>query len=203
MNLTKSLQALACATAMAMGAGAASAVPVSFTHYNDGASSGAMLSCGATGQLNRSCSVTTGQWGLGVNGRPDAQSHLIDGRPVGSAERLTISFAADMIWNSITFGYWDHNDDVTLVTDDGTSFWYNGNSRTVDLGGAISSSLSIIARGTRYDCNGYISCNSVYGGNDEFSVKKIDVAPVPLPAAGGMLLAGLGAFAFMRRRKKA
>jgi hypothetical protein len=39
------------------------------------------------------------------------------------------------------------------------------------------------------------------GGNDNFRVSKIDVEAVPLPAAGWMLLAGLGGLAAMRRRR--
>lgn len=38
---------------------------------------------------------------------------------------------------------------------------------------------------------------------DGFDVDSVSVAPVPLPAAGLMLLAGLGGFAAMRRRKNA
>lgn len=36
---------------------------------------------------------------------------------------------------------------------------------------------------------------------DGFDVDSVSVAPVPLPAAGAMLLAGLGGFAALRRRK--
>ena len=37
---------------------------------------------------------------------------------------------------------------------------------------------------------------------DGFDVDSVSVAPVPLPAAGLMLLAGLGGFGVMRRRQK-
>ncbi len=38
---------------------------------------------------------------------------------------------------------------------------------------------------------------------DGFDVASVGIAPVPLPAAGAMLLAGLGGFAALRRRKQA
>lgn len=38
---------------------------------------------------------------------------------------------------------------------------------------------------------------------DGFDVESISIAPVPLPAAGGMLLLGLGGMAALRRRNKA
>ncbi|MEM6635296.1 MAG: VPLPA-CTERM sorting domain-containing protein [Pseudomonadota bacterium] len=37
---------------------------------------------------------------------------------------------------------------------------------------------------------------------DSFRISRIEVAPVPLPAAGWMLLAGLGGLAGLRRRRK-
>ncbi len=40
-------------------------------------------------------------------------------------------------------------------------------------------------------------------GNDDFTLQSADVAPVPLPAAGLLLAAGLGGLAALRRKRKA
>jgi hypothetical protein len=97
--------AIACAGAFMLAGAPANATVIDFTGGGTGAGSGVMLSCNATGLLNfGGCSVTFNHAGLGVDGRPDNQPGQIDGSPIGSAESLTLSFAQDMIWNSITFG---------------------------------------------------------------------------------------------------
>ncbi|MCU4653348.1 VPLPA-CTERM sorting domain-containing protein [Roseibacterium sp. SDUM158016] len=190
---------LACVGAVMLSGGAASATVIDFTGGGTGAGSGVSLSCDAFGIFNSGCSVTYNNAGLGVNGNPDTQPDQIDGSPIFSSERITLSFAQDMRWNNITFGRWDRNDDARLEADNGLSVQYTGNSPVVDLGGYVSSRLTVIAYGDiRNDCT--FLC---LGGNDSFTVASIDVAPVPLPAAGWLLLAGIGGLAVARSRKKA
>ena len=189
MYLTKTLQALACTAAMALGVGAASAGTISFTGGNDGSSDGASLSCSVTGILNAGgCSVTLNGSGLGVRGGlVDTQPGQVDG--LGGTESITISFAQEMVWSNISFSRWDNNDNALLEADGGVSVNYGGNNRSLNLPNVVSRSLTITA------------IQSL--PTDDFRIRSIDVAPVPLPAAGGFLLAGLGGLAFLRRRKKA
>ncbi|MEO9576479.1 MAG: VPLPA-CTERM sorting domain-containing protein [Tateyamaria sp.] len=50
---------------------------------------------------------------------------------------------------------------------------------------------------------GYLTTNYCPRNTPEFFIASIHTTPVPLPAAGWMLLAGVGGLAAMRRRKKA
>lgn len=200
MRLRQKLLAAAFAVASVVGAGTASAAVISFQGGATGAGSGVSLSCQALGILNSGCSVTYNGAGLGVNGFPDTQPGQIDGSPIFSSERLTLSFAQDMVWNNVRFGRWDSNDDARISADGGLSFQYTGNSSTVNLGGYVSSQLTISAYGNPLggDCAGFF-CSR---GNDSFTVRSIDVDPVPLPAAGFLLLGAMGGLAALRRKQK-
>ncbi|WP_245624832.1 VPLPA-CTERM sorting domain-containing protein [Jannaschia seosinensis] len=183
-------------------AGAASAATVDYTNSQTNPG-GPALSCqvgsvnGIWDFLGTSCSVAYGNAGLGVTATFDPRPTQIDGTLLGRAERLILDFGRDTVWNSITFGLWDRNDDVQLSFADGPSFIYGpGTSdNTISLGGIVSRALSITAFGE-------FPQDGILIGNDEFTVASIDVAPVPLPAAGWMLIAGLGGIATMRRRKR-
>lgn len=199
MYLKKSkMWALACVAAAVMGASSASAKVISFAGGQTGAAEGVSTSCQVFGILNSSCSVTYNAAGLGVKGNPDLQPGQIDGSPVKSGESLTLSFGHDVAWNNVMFGKWDNDDDATISADGGLSFYYSNNSSMVDLGGYVSSQLTVTAYGKKPgDCAFFC----VFG-NDSFTVKSIDVQSVPVPAAGFLLLAGLGGLAALRRKQK-
>lgn len=197
MYLKNKLRVLACVAVAMLGASSASATVISFANGGTGAAQGVSTSCNAFGIFNTGCSVTYNTDGLGINGEFDLQPGTIDGSPVKSGETLTLSFGHDVRWNNVKFGQWGSKDDAT-ITADGLSFYYDNNSSTVGLGGYVSSYLTVTAYGQKYgDCTFFC-----LGGNDSFTVKSIDVQAVPVPAAGFLLLAGLGGLAALRRKQK-
>lgn len=181
--------------------GAASASTMHFD-YTGGSmpANGPTVTCHDFGLLNGgNCSVTQTSHGLGVNGRPDTRGgrDQIDGFPLFSSERLTFQFDHDVVWHEITLGRWDTNDDLRLTWAGDTRTFgpgVDGPLATVALGGVVSNFLTVTAYGL-------IGQDGL--GNDSFTAASLKVAPVPLPAAGWMLLAGLGGMVAMKRRKKA
>ena len=90
-----------------------------YTNSNNPAG-GPSLSCGANGVFNSNCSVTFNTAGLGVAGNPDFQPDQIDGQPIFSSESIMFDFGFDRVLDSIGFGDWDGNDDLTLTWDGGS-----------------------------------------------------------------------------------
>ena len=196
------LNYIVAASALALSAGAAHAAVIDFTGSGTGAGSGVSLSCDAFGILNYGgCSVTYNNSGLGVNGSPDTQPGQIDGSPIFSSERLTLSFGQDMVWNNITFGRWDSNDDARLTAGDGTTYQYTGNGNSVDLGGYVSNQLTIAAYGNISNDCVFFGC-FLLAGDDSFTVASIDVSAVPLPASLPLVLGGLGMLGWTSRKRK-
>lgn len=187
------MKALISAVALSLAAGTASAAVYDYTgSQNPG---GPALSCSAFGFLNNSCSVTYNPAGLGVNGSPDTQPDQIDGNPILSGERLTFDFGYNVTWNTLTFGNWDRNDDAQFsFADSLTSTWGPNAGSSANLGNVVSQYMTVTAFGVPF---------ADRLGNDSFSVASIEVSSVPVPAAGLMLLMGLGGIAGMRRRRKA
>ena len=156
---------------------------------------GPSLSCNALGVLNNSCSVTFTNAGLGVNGSPDSQPGQIDGFPLFSSERLTLDFGFDRVWDKIELGRWDRNDDLRLTWDGGTTTWGPGVASVIDLGGVISSFLTVTAYGQIFQ-------DGSWRRYDDFTVAKIHVSSVPVPAALPLLAGGLGILGFAGWRRK-
>lgn len=123
--------------------------------------------------------------------------HGIDGN--WANEYLTLSFSPEITFKSVTFSYWDSNDDARFYTYNGSGWDYRG--------GVGSSGDSIYS----YDFFGTYTGSSfaigASGYNDEWKLRSVavDYTPpvVPLPAAGWMLMAGIGGLAAMKRRRKA
>lgn len=139
-----------------------------------------------------------GQWtgaGVGVctyvkNGSCK-ESHVVDG--YGTNEYLKFSFEHDVVIKSIKFGdYGDNYFDLTLA--DGSNLL----DKQFNNSGYYNTSV---------DAKGSMFFLGAYNKKSGFKVKKITVEykmnEVPLPAAGFLLLGGLGGLAAMKRRKKA
>jgi hypothetical protein len=188
---------IAAAGLMGAATGGASATTYDFTGGNMPAG-GYTLDCAAGGVANSGeCYVTSNNAGLGVNGVIDINPGEIDSFPLGSYETLIVNFLWDVILDSFTLGnfntFWDFgDDDYEYSIDNGLTF-LSGNGVNPNYVGLQVSSLMIRASSSSFWTDGL--------GNDEFTLARIQVSSVPLPA-GGLLLAGaIGGLGMMRRRK--
>ena len=223
MRLSKILTA---AAMVALWSGAASAASVYFNTYqswNSGENSytgsdGTTVSLNGVTHSNGNIyqagdsSVYTASWS-GSNGGAGACSHLswygcaenhtVDG--YGPDEGLLVHFNENVQITSLVFSYVDYNDEVSIYSYDNEPF-------PLTLDTPANSATSFIGSDQieldPYDFSHMVGQYFLVGAsdyNDDWKLKGIhyEIAPVPLPAAGFMLLAGLGGLAVMRRRQKA
>ncbi len=125
-----------------------------------------------------------------VSGTDDAATgSYIDGRYKDDWLKFTFKSAVKLV--SVTLGYFNAGapdyDDHWVRVDGGN--WTKSEDGTYSFGGVIATMFSIGA--TEYD--GEYS--------NDFVVHSVEVAPVPIPASGLMLIGGLAAFGLMRRRR--
>ncbi len=122
-----------------------------------------------------------GDGGLGVTSTGDS-SNQVDGS--NESERLTFVFDDVVRLTQIAFENCS-GDNYQLFFDGVSQGTFNSNSY---VGSTLLTSFAVEATQQ----------------NDNFRVRSITYtpAPVPLPAAGWMLLAGIGGIAAMKRRKK-
>lgn len=199
---------------MALGASAASASTVGF-HFGKGSPSQSgyyeseisQTKSGLTldvtgmrcddgkGPNHSSCTSNIGglgEWdnGIGIKRFGTSDSHAVDG--YHSNEFLKLSFSEHVSLAKLAFSYFGKNDKFRLYswTGSGWDFEGNGYSAVTHLASGVYTGSMFLLGAT--------------GDHDDWKFKgvKVDVSPVPLPAAGWMLLAGLGGLAAMKRRKK-
>jgi hypothetical protein len=196
------LKGFAGAAALALfviSASQSSATTINFATGGNGTTAGGSVAGGltytvqatGTGYLNQNGSVASQTVnGLGVNGMPDSQPTLIDNSP--GSEMLTITFSWAVKLVNISLGFLDSLDNVYIATNNTPEGHYGpGLTNPVSIGENYVTWFTIRAKevGAR-----------VYG-TDRFTLASANVAAVPVPAAGFLLMGALGGLAALRRRK--
>lgn len=127
--------------------------------------------------------LTQNSNGLGVTGWGDSSAQL-DGI-VDESITFTFDYAVRLV--SVSFSSFGWFDDADIYVN-GVKVENESSSNPYYFGNVIATSFTIGADGS----------------SDNFRIKNFKVAPVPLPAAGFLLLGGLaGLGALSRKRKKA
>lgn len=131
--------------------------------------------------------------GLGVTRFLDSNPTQVDGSPLLTSEYITFSFAWAVKLLSFDLLGVDSNDNYDISINGG-SFMNSLTALASNVVGVNNVNFfTVRASGTLFQ-DGFL-------GNDEFSLKSVNVASVPLPAAGLLLLGALGGLSALRRRK--
>lgn len=142
--------------------------------------------------VHRPSKVSYGAFGLGVASLMDTNPTEIDGFSAGAAEWLTVTFDYAVRLNNFTLARMENGDDYAYSINGGALTQSTLAFNEVAANNVFS--LSIFAQGTVSDG---------VAGIDDFTLKGIEVAAVPVPAAGLLLAGGLGLLGAVRRSRRA
>jgi hypothetical protein len=140
--------------------------------------------------------------GIGMDGgRWD--NHQVDGKY--SNEFLKLSFSPTVTIESVSFTYFSDNDNSQFYTWTGSMWDFEGTANACPGTGSCSGGANTVRE---YVFSGtYTGEHFLIGSRGRHHDWKLAGAsvtfnPIPLPAAGWMLLAGVGGLAAMKRRRK-
>jgi hypothetical protein len=209
------------ASAFALGAGAASAASITFDLLGAYDTNEPSLNYSAGGvdlkveglrcdNSNKNCGAALiDQYGTGIGmDGGGGDSHQVDGSNYN--EFLTLSFSEEVQFSSVSFTYYSAGDDFEFFTHTGSAWSHVGRADACESNCGNSSTIN------KYDFLGtYVGTAFMVGSmatGDDWKLRAVTVdytddgngnlPPVPLPAAGWMLLAGLGGLGAMKRRQK-
>lgn len=211
---------IACALGLTLVAGAASAATIHLNEnkgwtpgshtYSNGEHSvkASAYEYSNYGDLRRGKMTHIGSWGgdhggIGVHSckfkyvcMPD--KHTVDGQ-YGN-EMVVFDFGSKVVrLTGVTLSYADRHDMVDVVV-------YNNGKKNGPTDGQYDIAVGNVS--PQFVSVSGLDTGSVFGvgafsPKSEFKIKKIHYSVVPLPAAGWLLLAGVGGLALVRRRKAA
>lgn len=224
----KHILAPLCAAALFVASGAASAATYTFNFYGLGGDLGSSAafsdstgtysldayavnteSPGAT--LNQSLlglGVDSGHWdSQQIDNRGDDEAIVFDLSQLFIPQSARLSLVSDGGWLSgpDAFQVWGSNDSSVLGCNDsgGLSCLTTGSTALQTGSGGGSGIFDILD--VNLSGNGsfqYLIATVPGGSGDDYRIKQLTVAPIPLPAAGWMLLAGMGGLVALRRKKR-
>ena len=184
------------ALALAASTGLASAASYRFDHSGPSVATlerDGMSITARAADLHGPAKVAQTAKGLGVVGRHDSQPGQIDSFFGG--ESLRVDFAREVRLERFTLGRFGWNlfggDDFDLYLDD-------ARAGSFDLSHGASFEIGEMVRSFTIAARWDFAEDGLSA--DAFTLRSVDVAPVPVPAAGALLLAGLGALGWARRR---